>query len=173
MSSLTAPLLDTVGLLGRPERWLPHRIPPVHIQELNPRPFGVKRIWGMSTERDCSDSGGRSLPVGDVGLNRSFAHGSTRHVICLGRVEASGCDIPGAMTSRSGADAAPGHLWQFIAALTMQWSVDRPGAPDVCLSKDQPHGLGGNCWSRGPKQSESSCDLIGWSVGCHQRLRSR
>ena len=148
-------------------------IPHVHIQELNPRPFGVKRIWGISTERDCSDSGGRSLPVGDVGLNRSFMHGSTRHVIGLGRVEASGCGIPGAMTSRSGADAAPGHLWQFIAALTMQWSVDRPGAPDVCLSKDQPHGLGGNCWSRGPKQSESSCDLIGWSVGCHQRLRSR
>jgi len=36
--------------------------------------------------------------------------------------------------------AAPGHLRQYAAALTMQWSVDRPGAPDVCLSKDQPHG---------------------------------
>ena len=107
--------------------------------QLNPRPPGVKGIWGMSAE-PCSDLGGRSFPVGDVGLNRSLVHGSTRHVICRGRVEASGCGIPGAMTSRGGADAAPGHLRQFVAALTMQWSVDRPGAPDVCLSKDQPHG---------------------------------
>ena len=32
--------------------------------------------------------------------------------------------------------------------------------------------MSGNCWSRGQK-SESFLDLVGWSVGCHQRLRSR
>ena len=46
------------------------------------------------------------------------------------------------------------------AALTMQWSVDRPGAPDDCLPADQPHG-----WveplEQGPKKSENSCDLVG------------
>ncbi len=57
--------------------------------------------------------------------------------------------------------AAPGHLRQYAAALTMQWSVDRPGAPDVCLSKDQPHGWVETVGAGGRKSQKAPAIWLG------------
>ena len=65
------------------------------------------------------------------------------------------------MTSRGGADTAPGHLRQFIAALTMHWSVDRPGSPDICLSKDQPHGWVETVGAGGRKSQKAPAIWLG------------
>ena len=68
--------------------------------------------------------------------------------------------------------AAPGHLRQYAAALTMQWSVDRRGGPGhACQRTNLTIRL--KLLEQGAKKSDGVSVVLGWSVSCHERLRSR
>ena len=62
------------------------------------------------------------------------------------------------MTSRCGADGAPGHLWRRTQPEAVQWSVDSRGVPEKqCLRKDQPHGWVETVGAGARSQSASGC----------------
>ena len=102
----------------------------------------------MSPERDCSDLGGRSFRWGRRPKSRCAWFDPSRQLLRKGR--STGCGIPGAMTSRGGADTARGTCGSLCYLddalecrstwLTGYLPVEGPASR-----------MGGNCWSRGRK----------------------